>query len=243
MKNNKILIIIPAYNEEENIEKTVNEIEKYTKNKKIKIDVIVINDGSADNTEEILCKNNIPHITLINNLGIGGAVQTGYKYAYENNYDIAVQYDADGQHDIKYIEDIINPIIDEQYDCVIGSRFIDNKLEGFKSTKTRRMGINLISAAIKLRTHKKIYDTTSGFRASGKEVIKLFANNYPTEYPEPITNMILLKEKFKVKEVPVIMRERAAGQSSIRSWKNIYYMVNVLLSILLISYKGGKINE
>ena len=237
---NKILLIIPAYNEEESILNTYKEIVNYkTKNK---YDVIVINDGSKDNTLKILKDNKIPHISLLSNLGIGGAVQTGYKYANENNYDIAIQYDADGQHDIKYVDELIEEIT-KGSDFVIGSRYIDSNLDGFKSTKSRRIGINIISLAIKIRAKKKIYDTTSGFRAGNKRVIKLFSENYPTEYPEPITNMILLKERYKVVEIPVKMRSRDGGVSSIRAWKNLYYMLNVLISILLVSYKGGNINE
>ena len=132
MVKERVLLIIPAYNEEDCILKTYNTIVDYNKNNSIKYDVIVINDGSTDNTERILIDNNIPHISLIHNLGIGGAVQTGYKYAYNNNYDIAVQFDGDGQHDVNYVKDIINPIIKNQYDFVIGSRYIDKTKSKFK---------------------------------------------------------------------------------------------------------------
>ena len=133
----KVLLIVPAYNEEKNILKTYKDIVKYNNNnnKKEKYDIIVVNDGSTDKTKEIIEENNIPHINLIHNLGIGGAVQTGYKYAYENNYDIAVQLDADGQHDINYVKNIIKPIVAEKYDLVIGSRYIDKNASDFKSTK------------------------------------------------------------------------------------------------------------
>ena len=239
----KILLIIPAYNEEKCILKTYEEIVTYNKKNKTNYEVIVINDGSKDNTKNILEKNKIPHINLIRNLGIGGAVQTGYKYAYQNGYDVAIQYDADGQHDVKYIKNMIEIIEKDEADFVIGSRFIEQDKDDFLSTKARRVGIKLISNAIKIRTGKKIYDTTSGLRASNKKVIKFFSQNYPTEYPEPITNMILLKQGYRIKEIGVKMRYRYAGKSSIRAWKNVYYMINVLLSIFLISYKGGQINE
>ena len=121
--------------------------------------MLVVNDGSYDATEKILIENNINHICLIHNLGIGGAVQTGYKYAKENNYDIAVQFDGDGQHDINYVKKIIEPIVKEKKDMVIGSRFIDKNSSEFKSSKARRLGINLISHFIKLKTKIKIYDT------------------------------------------------------------------------------------
>lgn len=240
MKNKKVLLIIPAYNEEENILNTYNKIKKYNTDNKTNYDIIVINDGSRDNTENILDENNIPHITLIHNLGIGGAVQTGYKYAYENEYDIAVQFDGDGQHDINYVKNIIEPIIKGRADFVIGSRYIDKTTSKFKSTVARQLGIKLISNFIKMVTHKKIYDTTSGFRACNKKIIKEFSIEYPLEYPEPITTAELLKEGYSVSEVAVSMNERTGGQSSIKAWKNAYYMVNVILSILLVGIRRYK---
>ena len=234
-QNKKILLIIPAYNEEENILKTCNKIKKENK----ELDFIVINDGSKDNTLKILKENNIPHIDLIHNLGIGGAVQTGYKYALEHNYDIAVQFDGDGQHDVRYVEKLIKPIIDNEADFTIGSRFIE-ELSTFKSSKARRIGINIISFFIKLFTGKKIYDTTSGFRAVNKDIIKFFAIYYPIEYPEPVSTTELLKQGKRVKEVSVEMNEREGGVSSIRAWKNAYYMFNVILSIIIVSIRRYK---
>ena len=236
----KILLIIPAYNEEENILNTYNTIVEYNKKNKTNYDVIVINDGSKDRTEEILVENKINHIRLIQNLGIGGAVQTGYKYAYEKCYDIAVQYDGDGQHDVSYVKNIIDPIINEDVDFVIGSRFIKKDKDNFNTTFSRRIGINLISFFIKLVTKKKVYDTTSGFRAVNKDIIKFFAHDYPTEYPEPISTTQLLQKKFRLKEVPVKMKARVGGKSSISSWKNVYYMVNVIISIITVNARGRK---
>lgn len=230
----KILIIIPAYNEEDNILKTYNCIVNHNKNNKIKYDVVVINDGSIDKTEKILRDNNINHIQLVHNLGIGGAVQTGYKYAFENDYDIAVQFDGDGQHDINYVKYIIQPIIDDKADMVIGSRFIKKEKDNFNSSFSRRIGICLISFFIKLKTGKKIYDTTSGFRAINKNVIKLFNNDYPTEYPEPISSVVTIMNGYRIDEVPVKMKAREGGKSSIHSWKNAYYMINVVLSIITL---------
>ena len=236
----KVLIIIPAYNEEENILKTYKSIEKYNNKNKAQYDCIVINDGSTDKTKKILEDNNIPHINLIHNLGIGGAVQTGYKYAFYNNYDIAVQFDGDGQHDVNYVKNIIDPILDGKADMVIGSRFIDKKSNGFKSSASRRIGIKIISNFIKFATGKKIYDTTSGFRAVSKEIIYDFSLSYPSEYPEPITTAEILKKKYKVSEVSVEMKEREGGVSSIRAWKNIYYMMNVCLALLAIKIRRYK---
>lgn len=231
-KMEKVLIIIPAFNEEKSILNTTREIDKYNKTNKQKYDYIVINDGSTDKTEKILKENNINHITLPRNLGIGGAVQTGYQYAFYKQYDVAIQYDGDGQHDIEYVKNIIRPIKDKKADFVVGSRFIEN-ISKFQTTKSRRVGIHIISFFIKLVTKKKLYDVTSGFRAANKKIIKIFAEDYPQEYPEPITNARLIKSGYKVEEVAVNMRERTGGKSSIHTWKNIYYMINVCLMILI----------
>lgn len=237
-KNPKILLIIPAYNEEANVLRVYNNIVSYNKHAKNKLDVIFINDGSKDNTENILLENKINHVKLIQNLGIGGAVQTGYKYALYNDYDIAIQFDGDGQHNVNYVEALIKPILDGDADMTIGSRFIDSTSSEFKSSGMRRAGIKIISWCIKFKTRKKIYDTTSGFRAVNKRIIESFAVHYPLEYPEPISSVDVLLDGMNLKEVPVSMNERVAGKSSIGSWKNIYYMINVTLSILL--RKRGK---
>lgn len=238
--DSKILIIIPAYNEEESILKTCNEIIEYNKNNKSHYDFIVIDDCSKDKTLQICKENNLPTISLIHNLGIGGAVQTGYKYAYTHGYDIAIQYDGDGQHDVAYVKNIIQPILEKKADFVVGSRFVTKGASEFQSSAARRVGIKMISTIIKILTNKRIYDVTSGFRAANKKIIKIFANDYPVEYPEPITNMELLKVGYSVSEVPVAMRERDGGVSSIRSWKNAYYMINVILSLLVFGLRGEK---
>lgn len=225
----KILLIIPAYNEEKNILDVCKEIEDC----KEKYDYVVINDGSKDNTEEILRKNNINHIKLIRNLGIGGAVQTGYKYAYENNYDIAVQFDGDGQHDINYVKNICEPIISDKADMCIGTRFLYKESSEFKSTFMRRLGKNIISFAIRICCKKKITDPTSGFRAVNREVIELFSNRYPPEYPEPESTEDILLNGYRVIEVPVNMKERKKGKSSINAWKSADYMIKVTLAILI----------
>lgn len=235
----KVLLIIPSYNEEENVLNNYNKILEYNKRNKLNFDSIIINDGSIDKTEEICINNDIPHISLVHNLGIGGAVQTGYKYALQNNYDIAVQFDGDGQHDINYVSKIIEPIINGQADMVVGSRFIDKTSSSFKSSKARRIGISIISFFIKLVTRKKIYDTTSGFRAVNKNLIKYFAFNYPVEYPEPVSTVDILKKRYSIEEVAVSMNERENGVSSIKAWKKIYYMINVILSIIVTGI-GGK---
>lgn len=240
MNKEKIILIIPAYNEQDNILETYKSIIEYNKKNKTKYDVIVINDGSTDNTENILNDNKIPHIKLICNLGIGGAVQTGYKYAYKNGYDIAIQFDGDGQHDVNYVKDIIKPIIDNNADFTIGSRYIDKNSSKFKSTIARQIGIKLISFIIGVVTSKKVLDTTSGFRACNKRIIEEFSLEYPIEYPEPVTTTELLKKGYRLKEVPVSMNERKAGKSSIKTWKKAYYMVNVYLSIIMVGIRRYK---
>lgn len=240
IENPKILMIIPAYNEEKAILNTVNKIRNYNKDNKTNYDILVINDGSYDKTSEICKKNKIKVIDLIHNLGIGGAVQTGYRYAYENNYDIAIQYDGDGQHEVAYVKKIIQPILNGEANFVIGSRFIKKDKNNFNSTFARRIGINVLSFFMKLTSNQKIYDTTSGFRAVDKNVIKEFANNYPLEYPEPITTVEMIKKGYKVSEISVKMNEREGGSSSIYSWKKAYYMVNVILSILVVGFRRDK---
>ena len=243
MKKMKILLIIPAYNEEENVLKVYNTIKDYNKNAENKLDYVFINDGSKDNTLKLLQENNINHVNLIHNLGIGGAVQTGYKYAFKNNYDIAIQFDGDGQHDINYVQKICQPIIDGQVNMCIGTRYLDKSSSEFQSTFMRRLGKNIISFLIKLLCKKKITDPTSGFRAVDKKVIEIFAHDYPTEYPEPESTVKIVNSGYKVTEVPVSMNERTGGKSSINIWKSVDYMIKVSFAVILdsisFSKKGG----
>ena len=232
----KVLLIIPAYNEEDNILNTCNSVKEFSN----EIDFVVINDGSKDNTERILCENNLNHIKLINNLGIGGAVQTGYKYAYENGFDIAIQFDGDGQHDVTYIPDICEPIIKGEANMVIGTRYLDKSSSKFQSTFMRRLGSSIISIVIRICTRKKITDPTSGFRAVDRHIIEEFAKEYPTEYPEPESTASMLWKKYKVTEVPVSMNERKGGKSSIRFLKTADYMIKVCLAIIIDSTRKGK---
>ncbi len=236
----KVLVVIPAYNEEKNILKTVNNIMN-TKIKGVTLDYVVINDCSCDNTKQVLIDNKINFIDLPFNLGIGGAVQTGYKYAYYNNYDIAIQFDGDGQHDAAYLKDLIDEI-KKGNDIVIGSRFV-SELSTFKSTKLRRIGINFLSWLIEFVTGKKIYDPTSGFRAINKNIIKLFSNNYPIDYPEPDTIVTVIKKGYNVSEIPVKMNKRENGKSSINPIKSVYYMIKVSLAIIIAATSVKKGND
>lgn len=219
----RVLVIVPAYNEETNIEATVRAVVDAG------YDYVVINDGSLDSTLDICKSNDINVLDLPQNLGIGGAVQAGHKYAKRYGYDIDVQVDGDGQHDPQYIAMLVDEISNGA-DLVIGSRFLTS-LDGFKSTRLRRMGIKWLSLWLRLFTGKIITDPTSGFRASGPRAISLFCENYPDDYPEPESIATSLKAGLTVSEVPVKMRERQGGVSSIGGISSIYYMVKVSLAI------------
>ncbi|MGX7199735.1 glycosyltransferase family 2 protein [Enterococcus nangangensis] len=228
----KILLIIPAYNESEGIVNVIRKVDAYRKKCSYHLDYIVINDGSTDNEEEVLRENNIDHVELIQNLGIGGAVQTGYLYALEKNYDIAIQYDGDGQHDIESLPNLVEPIIKDEADFTVGSRFVTSSTSEFKSTGARQLGIKILSTLIKLLSGVEIKDVTSGYRAGNRKVIQQFVDRYPSKYPEPESYMHLLAHKIRIKEVGVNMFERETGESSIRLLSAINYMVTVSLSIL-----------
>lgn len=227
----KKLIIIPAYNEEESIRQTVEDIKKNAQ----EFDYIVINDCSNDSTAQICKENDFDYINLPINLGIGGAVQTGYRYAYENGYDMAVQVDGDGQHDVAFLKKMAEIMEQNNIDMVIGSRYIEK--QGFQSSFMRRVGINYFSWLIYIISKVRITDPTSGLRMVGRNVLELFAKDYPKDYPEPETTVAMLRRGMKVVEIPVVMRERQGGQSSIRAWKSIYYMVKVTMAILIESVR------
>lgn len=223
----KVLVIIPAYNEAESI---VNVIRKL-QNDCPEADYVVINDCSKDNTLTVLAENQTSYINLPLNLGIGGGVQTGYKYALQNGYDIAIQIDGDGQHDTAYLNKVIEPIKKGQADIVIGSRFI--KKEGFQSSGMRRLGINFLSMLIRICCGTKVLDVTSGFRAVNKEYIKMYADEYPIDYPEPEAIVKASLSGARIMEMPVVMKERETGTSSISPMKSIYYMIKVSLAIIV----------
>ena len=223
----KVLLIIPAYNEEKNIMTVINMITE----KCPEADYLVVNDCSTDNTEKILSENGANYVNCPVNLGIGGAVQTGYRYALENGYDVAIQVDGDGQHDVTFVPQMVKEIEEGRADIVIGSRFVDK--EGFQSSASRRAGIKILSFFIWICTGKHVKDVTSGFRAVNRKFIKIYSEDYPEDYPEPEAIVMGVINNGKVLEYPVIMRERLGGTSSINFKKSIYYMIKVSMAIFM----------
>ena len=227
VQEKKVLIIIPAYNEAENIERVIdNLINNYSQ-----YDYVIINDGSTDATKRI-CNNRHYHVLhLPVNMGIGGAVQTGYRYAWENGYDMAVQIDGDGQHDVASLEGMIGCMEEEKADCVIGSRFVEK--EGFQSSGLRRIGIQFLSILGVILTGVRVRDITSGYRLVNRRFIGIFAQDYPADYPEPEAVVITAVHGGKIREYPVVMKERENGTSSITFKRSIYYMVKVTIAMLI----------
>ncbi len=228
----KTLIIVPAYNEEGNIENVIQRIRGASSD----YDIVVINDCSKDGTKEKAEAMGVPVISLPVNLGIGGAVQTGFLYAYYNNYDVALQLDGDGQHNPEYVKELIAPIERGDADVVIGSRFIQKK--GFQSHWLRRVGIRLFQVLNNLLLRQNITDSTSGFRAYNAESISLLQRLYPSDFPEPEALFILKRRGFHIVEIPVEMNSREAGISSITGIKSLYYMIKVFTSIIIEFMRG-----
>lgn len=219
----KVLIIIPAYNEALNIEKTVKDVKENTD-----YDYIVINDCSKDNTEEVCRKNNFNMLSLPVNYGLTSGIQLGMKYAYQNNYDVAIQFDGDGQHEAKYLKGLVKSI-ENGANIAIGSRFVNQR----KPHSMRMFGSNLLTLAIKLTTGKTIKDPTSGMRAYDKKSIEEFVKNASLT-PEPDTLVYFLKKKMKIEEVQVEMKEREFGESYLNPIKSAEYMINMFFSIIFI---------
>jgi len=223
----KSLVIIPAYNEEKSIDRVIEDI----RNNAPDFDFVVVNDCSRDQTLQVCRIKGYPVLNLPVNLGIGGAVQTGYRYAQKNGYDVAVQFDGDGQHDAGYLRRMRDKLMAENLDMVIGSRFLEK--EGFQSSGIRRFGIRYFTRLIRMLTGSVITDPTSGMRMAGKRVIAEFAGSYPKDYPEPESVVHILRQGCIVDEVPVRMRERMEGVSSISPGRSVYYMIKVTLAILM----------
>lgn len=229
----KILVIIPAYNEEQSLPKVIGGLQKFHG-----IDIMVVNDGSKDGTSSAARRAGAGVIDLPFNLGIGGAVQTGYLFAYKNGYDAAVQVDADGQHNPGDLLKIVGPVISGEADMVVGSRYVEST--GYKTPLARKMGMLIFSIVVSLANGQPVHDTTSGYRAVNRRVIEFFVDNYPTDYPEVEALVLLKKNGFSIKEVPVAMAHREHGESSITPLKSVYYMIKVLLAIFMNLLRTSK---
>jgi glycosyltransferase involved in cell wall biosynthesis len=223
----KRLAIVPAYNEEASVGRVIDEIRALSP----PFDVVVVDDGSVDRTAAVAADRGVHVVRLPFNLGIGGAMQTGYRFALEQGYDLAVQIDGDGQHDPRELPKILQPVLEGSADLVVGSRFSGDG--AFQSSPVRRIGIRLFAGVVSAVVGQRVTDTTSGFRAVNRKGIALFAADYPHDYPEVEATVMCVKHKLRLTEVPVRMRERSAGSSSITAFRSVYYMTKVLLAIFV----------
>lgn len=230
----KILTVIPAYNEEN----TIGEVVQQIKHNFPSADILVINDGSRDDTSIRAQRAGAIVADLPFNLGIGGAMQAGFLYAKREGYDIAVQVDGDGQHDPFYISKLVEPIEKDIADVVIGSRYISKSL--YKSSVLRRVGMILLSTLVSMLVRQKLKDTTSGFRAINRKVIDYFSENYPVDYPEVDVLVRLYKRNIRIIELPVEMLKRQSGISSITPLRSVYYMLKVSLSVIIGSVRTNE---
>ena len=225
----RIAAVVPAYNEEESITNVVSSLHNLHLTG-VELLPVVVNDCSLDRTAEIVMKLDCVLLDLPVNLGIGGAVQTGFRYAYEKGCDYAVQVDGDGQHSAAEIPKLLEALQTTDSNVAIGSRFIQK--EGFQSTGMRRMGINYLKNLIRLLTGVSVLDNTSGFRMLDRKALSLVNEYYPDEYPEPESIIIFVKNELQIIEVAVLMNERQGGVSSIRYFDQLYYMIKVSLAII-----------
>lgn len=227
----KVCVIIPAYNEEHSIRYVIGRIIRLYPD----YAVLVVNDGSKDRTADVARSAGADVVSLPQNLGIGGAMQTGYRYAAAQGFDIAVQIDADGQHRPEELDKILGPIRRNEADLVVGSRFVERT--NYRSTAGRRTGIAILSSLVTLVARQPLKDVTSGFRAVNRRGILMFAEDYSTDYPEVDSLILVKKRRLRILEVPVDMEQRHAGRSSITSLKSAYYMIKVTLSVMMKSFR------
>jgi glycosyltransferase involved in cell wall biosynthesis len=233
----KRLAIVPAYNEEASIGRVIDEIRVLDP----VFDIVVGDDGSVDRTAAVASERGAHVVRLPFNLGIGGAMQTGYRFALEHGYDLAVQIDGDGQHDPRELPKILEPVLEGRADLVVGSRFGSDG--AFRSSLVRRIGIRLFAGVVSAVVGQRVTDTTSGFRAVNRRGIALFAADYPHDYPEVEATVMCVKHKLRLAEVPVRMRERSGGQSSITAFRSVYYMAKVLLAIFVGLFRRYAVPE
>lgn len=230
-----ILVIVPCYNEQGAIANVVRELIAVRNRENYQLDILVVNDCSTDGSLSIVRKLPCSYLNLPVNLGIGGAMHSGYRYAYQKGYDIAVQMDGDGQHPANELPTVLQPIFQQEADVSIGSRFISK--EGFQSSFTRRLGIQYFRWLNQLLIGKTVYDSTSGFRAFNRRTIAIVNSYYPDEYPEPESIVQFGLQGLRIKEVPVRMRNREEGVSSINTSRAFYYMLKVSLGIVFMYFR------
>lgn len=233
----RLLAIVPALNEARNLPAVVEGLRRSAP----EADVCVVDDGSSDDTAEVAGRLGVTVLRLPVNLGIGGAVQTGYLWASRRGYDVAVQVDGDGQHDPAYLEAVLAPIRDGKANVVVGSRFL--REGGFRSTPLRRAGIRYLAWFLRLRCGARVTDATSGFRAADRRAIELFARTYPSDYPEPEAIAVAKRHGLVVAEAPIRMNERRHGASSITLLRTLYYLVKVSLALILLPARGSAADE
>jgi glycosyltransferase involved in cell wall biosynthesis len=221
------IAIVPAYNEEHTVGRVIEEIRTFDPG----FAIVVVDDGSTDRTGVVAERVGVQVLRLPFNLGIGGAVQTGYQYALDNGFDLAVQVDGDGQHNPQEIARLVDPILAGKADMVVGTRFAEGG--GYRGTRLRRVGIHLFAGLVSLMVGQRVTDTTSGFRAVNRRGIRLFAADYPHDYPEVEATVLLARHRLRMVEVPVVMRIRETGSSSITALRSVYYMVKVLLALFI----------
>jgi glycosyltransferase involved in cell wall biosynthesis len=224
--------IVPAFNEEGCIADVIGEIRAFDPG----LEVVVIDDGSIDATSREARAAGAHVLKLPFNLGIGGAVQTGFRYAHENDFDLAVRVDGDGQHDPAQLRAVVDPVLRDEVDIAVGSRYLALN-GGYRSSATRRVGIRILANTVSVLTRQRITDPTSGFQALNRKAINLFAADYPHDYPEVEGLVMLIRHRLRFSEVPVAMRPRAAGKSSIGALSSVYYMVKVLLALFVGSFR------
>jgi glycosyltransferase involved in cell wall biosynthesis len=232
LEQQRRVAIVPAFNEEGCIGDVIAEIRAFDPG----LEVVVIDDGSVDGTSRAARAAGAHVLKLPFNLGIGGAVQTGFRYAHENGFDLAVRVDGDGQHDPAQLGAVIEPVLRDEVDIAVGSRYLAAS-GGYRSSMSRRMGIRILASTVSILTRQRITDPTSGFQALNRKAIRLFAADYPHDYPEVEGLVMVIRHRLRFCEVPVAMRPRAAGQSSIRALSSIYYMVKVLLALFVGSFR------
>jgi glycosyltransferase involved in cell wall biosynthesis len=221
------IAIVPAFNEEGNVGRVIEEIRAHDPG----FEVVVVDDGSRDRTSEVAAEHGAIVLRLPFNLGIGGAVQTGYRYALENGFELAVQIDGDGQHDPSQLDKLLAPLLAGEADVVVGSRFAEGGK--YAAGRSRRLGIRLFAALVSALCRQKLTDTTSGFRAVNRKGIVLFAADYPHDYPEVEAIVMAVRQRLRLREVAVSMRLRDSGQSSITPLRSAYYVIKVTLAVLI----------